>query len=184
MKQLKLKNISDLAEYMLEHASDGLNVDAVLFYDDAASLMREILLYDVDTGYIEIAKSIYAGYTKEYYVTLSDDMVLSVEPAMSDGKYKTSEPDLMIIDGNASHHIVDDVPVDICRELTLCESNPDDGCDDCCGDCSVCDSGSDEDEFEDKIDDLLDNASLVYDGEKNVIGFSVNANRLFKFLFT
>ena len=33
MKQLKLKNISDLAEYMLEHASDGLNVDAVLFYE-------------------------------------------------------------------------------------------------------------------------------------------------------
>lgn len=184
MKQLRLKNISDLAEYMLEQASNGFNVDAVLFYDEAAALMREILLYDVDTGYIEIAKSMYAGYTKEYYVTLSDDLVLSIEPAMSDGKYKTSEPDLMIIDGNASHHIVDDVPVEICRELTLCEDSSRDSCNDCCGDCSTCDEDSDEDEFEDKIDDLFDNVDLIYDGKQNVIGFSVDANRLFKFLFT
>lgn len=183
MKKLTLNDISDLAEYMLDKVDNGLNVTSTLFYDDASALTRELMLYDnVQIGYLEITSSEYNNYDKEYYVTLSEDKVLSVEPAWKNDVYLYAEPDLMIIDGDASHKIIEKMPVGACRELCLGveEDCVDEGCNECCCDCSDCAKSS----CCDTLDQLMDGAKIIYDSDKKVIGFSVNAERLFKYLFS
>lgn len=182
MKRLVLSDISELAEYMIGKVAEEFNVTATLFYDDAVALTRELMSYeDIDVGCLEIMTPEYNGYKKEYYVTLSEDNVLAVEPAWKDGKYLNAEPDLMIIDGDASHKIVEDIPVGNCRELYIgIEEDDTDCCGECCGDCTNCDNDSSND----VLDELLENTKLIYDDNKNVVGFSMSAEQLFKYLFS
>ena len=182
MKRLVLSDISELAEYMIGKVAEEFNVTATLFYDDAVALTRELMSYeDIDVGCLEIMTPEYNGYKKEYYVTLSEDNVLAVEPAWKDGKYLNAEPDLMIIDGDSSHKIVEDIPVGNCRELYIgIEEDDTDCCDECCGDCTNCDNDSSDN----ALDELLENTKLIYDDNKNVVGFSMSAEQLFKYLFS
>lgn len=183
MKRLVLGDISELAEYMVGKIAEEFNVTATLFYDDAVALTRELMSYDdIEVGCLEIMTPEYNGYNKEYYVTLSEDNVLAVEPAWKDGRYLNAEPDLMLIDGDASHQIVADTPIGNCRELYIGidEDDETDCCGECCCDCSSCDKKSDDD----ALDELLENTKLIYDDNKNVVGFSMNAEQLFKYLFS
>lgn len=182
MKRLFCKDIPALAEYMVNEASDGVNVTATLFFSDAVALMRELMTYeDIDVDYVKVMTEEYSGYNREYYVTLSEDSVLSVEPAWEDGRYLNTESDLILIDGCASHKIVEDIPYGNCRELYIGieEDEDEDCCGDCCNDCSSCNKDMEDDE----LDYLFDDIELIYDSHDNVVGFSARPETVFKFLF-
>ena len=103
MEILFFNDYTEIGEYMYEKANDGCNITATLFLEDTIGLMRDLMSYeDIEIGGIDVAQMEYNGYSKEYYVTLSEDLVLDVEPAWNVKGYLSAEPDIMLIDGNAS----------------------------------------------------------------------------------
>lgn len=105
---------------MVDKAQDGYYTVAVLFYEDAVELLRHMMLFDdITIASIEIKPETYDGYNKEYYVSLAEDMVLSVEPAYSNGQYLRAEADLTLIDGDASSSIIKDIPEKKRREIYI-----------------------------------------------------------------
>lgn len=141
MDQLFVNSTANIAEYMLENASYGKNVTAALFFNDAINLVRELVTYkEVEVEYLEIMVPDYGGYSKEYYVTLSNDNVLSVEQAYRNGIYLNTESDLLLIHEDASSRIIGDNARTKCMELCIANrSGWTSQCPhDCCRDCSNC----------------------------------------------
>ena len=87
MERSIFKNCSELSEFMIDRAQDGYYVVAALYYNETKDLLRELLLYeDVDTELIEIEPVENNGYDKEYYVALTDNMIVTVERAYKYGR--------------------------------------------------------------------------------------------------
>lgn len=171
MKILNFINYAEVSEYMLEKAKCGKNVTATLFLDEAIELMRNLMSYEeIEVGCIEIEQEEYNGYSKEYYVSLSNDMVLIVEQAWCKEGYLYAEPDIMLIDGDANSKILKGIPDDKCREIYVGESQQvvDEYC---------------EDTKENLFTVLFDNAKLIKDSEDNPIGISFNVNDILNYLF-
>lgn len=86
MKVLSFLSHEDLAEFMIEMALDeGKTSYAVLFYEDARQLLKELSAYEetiIDN--IELSEPISKGYSKEFYVVLDTDLHLTVEEAWHD----------------------------------------------------------------------------------------------------
>lgn len=151
MEILFFNDYKEIGEYMYNKAILGHNITATLFFDDAVGLMRYLLQYDsIDIGGIDIASMEYNGYSKEYYVTLSEDLTLDVEEAWHIDKYLMAEPDIMLIDGNASSTIIKDISKDNCREIYIGNS------------CS-------EDDF---LDAIFDNAKIITNEKDEAVGIS------------
>lgn len=110
MRRNFFEDYEELGSYMIDKAQDGFYTVAVLFYYDALSLLRELMRYnDVEVEALDIKPGEYDGYDKEYYVSLADDMVVSVEPAYVSDRYLNAEADLTLIDGKASSAIIKDL---------------------------------------------------------------------------
>lgn len=107
MEILKFSSISELAEYMISRVADKEFIVATLFFDKATELIRCLLRYDdVHIGSVDISDFEYTGYLDEYYISLTDDYTLCVEPALVDNGYLRTDASLMLIDGDAKHSIV------------------------------------------------------------------------------
>lgn len=157
MRRTLFDDYEELSDYMIDKAQDGFYTVAVLFYDDALGLLRELMRYDdVKTEVLDIEPKEYDGYDKEYYVSLADDMVVSVEPAYSDGRYLSAEADITLIHGDASSAIIKNIPDDKCLEIYIGISDY--------MDCYDLEQGCD-----DKLD--------------NIISFKLDAKSLFGYLF-
>ena len=122
-KQIAIDNFYSLASAMHKHASNGNNVYALLYYDDAIELMRTLLLYrDISIGGIDIAQFDYKGYDKEYFVSLTG-MILDIEPAWAeaceyhDAGYLGYEPDLIFMSGDVHSSLLKDQDPEICYEI-------------------------------------------------------------------
>lgn len=169
MKKKVFEDYTDLSEYMYEKANDGINITATLFFEDATSLIKALLLNDdIVIGGINIAQEEYAGYSKEYYITLSDDLTLDVTPAHNGKLYLNAEPDMMLIHGDASSSIIRDVDDDICREIYIG---------------SEIDDETAESEFDEMLDLILDNAKVVKNNNKEPIGISIDIGSILKSIF-
>jgi hypothetical protein len=122
MERKFFDSCEDLCEYMIDQAQNGTYSVAVLFYDDAMWLIREFAKYDdIDIEALNIEPYDYNFYGKEYYVSLANDMVLSVEPAYVDGRYLSTEADIMLVDGDACSTILKYLPERKCREIYIGE---------------------------------------------------------------
>lgn len=146
MKKLYFENCFDLSEYMIDKAMDGFYTVATLFYEDASALIGELVTdRNVSVHSIRLEPCDYDGYNKEYYVTISRDLELFVEPAFSNGIYLETDADLMLIDGNASSDILKRIEISKCREIYISdyEDIEDFDCGECCCDCS-CDCPCEE----------------------------------------
>lgn len=151
MEILFFNDYKDIGEYMYNKAILGHNTTATLFFDDAIGLMRYLLQYDsIDIGGIDIASMECNGYSKEYYVTLSEDLTLDVEKAWHVDKYLMTEPDIMLIDGNASSTIIKDISKDNCKEIYIGSSR-------------------NEDDF---LDTIFDNAKIITNEKDEAVGIS------------
>ena len=133
MERLYIDDFDALANIMHEKALQRKTTYAVLFYDEAIELIRELMVYcDVDVNSIDIAAGDFNGYFKEYVVSLSSDMMLDVEPAwhganeyVSEGYLWIGSADTIYIDGDASSSILKDVEGNV-YELVFSDDEYDD----------------------------------------------------------
>lgn len=172
MDKIIFNNHDDLAEYMLSHADLGDDVHAILFFEDAAELIRALLAYeDTSVHSIEICEPSFNGYRKEYCVTLDTDFVVYVQPAWHDegenyvaGYYDIEEAHVLL---------AGDVNSKIVRSLVDCE----------CFEIEI-----DEDSYNDALNDIVDyaleHAAIVKDeaGEPADIDIEVDLSKIFKAL--
>ena len=85
MKILNFLNHEDLAEFMVKIALEDITVCAVVFYEDAIKLLKELAKYDESTiESVELTNPLYKGYDKEYYVFVDTDLSISVDEAWHD----------------------------------------------------------------------------------------------------
>lgn len=179
MRRNFFDNHKELCEYMIDKAQDEMYSVAVLFYDDAIKLIREIMMYDdIEVEALEIKPYEYDCYDKEYYVSLADDMIVSVEPAFAGGRYLDAEADLTLIDGNANSAILKHLQGNKCHEIYIGEDE--DTYDDCCKEHDTCNDDCHKDELLDKI---FENAELIKDNKGNTIGIKTDAKSVFNYLF-
>lgn len=167
MEILFFNGYAEIGEHMYKKANDGCNITATLFLEDAIGLMKDLMSYeDIEIGGVNVAKTEYNGYSKEYYVTLSEDLVLDVEPAWNDKCYLSAEPDIMLIDGNANSAIIKDIPHSQCREIYIGESPSEEYAYD-----------------EELLNSILDKAKIVTDDDDIPVGIAFNINDILKYLF-
>lgn len=127
MKIDKFESYEDLCEHMITLAQNGFHSVAVLLFDDAILLLKEFMRYeDLKTGLLNIASPSYDKYTKEYYVSLSEDMVVSVEPAYASGKYLNAEADITFLHGDVHSSITEQADLKNCHELKIGNDGIDD----------------------------------------------------------
>lgn len=109
MKMIEIPDIRALGEMMIRVSNkEKLSLTAVVFFDEAEKLLRFFMHKNrFRASYIELMQPDY-GYDKEYYVTLWDDGMLTIEPAYdSKGKYYTRVccVDALFFDGDAKSKI-------------------------------------------------------------------------------
>ena len=151
---------ADLADYMYEKATDGKTVTAVLFYDDAKTLLKELACFqDTTIEGIEIHEPFFDGYDKEFYVTIDDELCIWVEEAYHEdegtgfkGYYRFGGNDVIaLIDSKANSLVIKAVDKSsYIAEISVAE--------DICHDCKCCESRDDciAEEFEDGFRDLIE----------------------------
>ncbi len=174
MRRYHFEDYKKLSDYIVENAQNGFYTVTVLFYDDALALLRELIRYkDVNIEALDIKPVEYDGYDKEYYVSLADDMVASVEPAYVGDRYLNAEADLTLIVGDASSAIIKNLPANKCREIYI--GNADDETEDYnyVPDCS---------NNNNNFDRLFENAELLKDKDDKIIGIQMDVESLFKYL--
>lgn len=174
MDRMIFNTYNELAEYMFTKASDGYNITSTLFVGDAIELLRTLIQYEeIDIGEINISQPEYNGYNKEYYISLSNDMILNVQAAQVDNGYIFAEPDIMLIHGEASSSIIKTMNLDDCIEIYIRDSV----------------SGNDiyDEDYNynenDVLDTLFDNAELIKDSTGEPIGISIDIVKLFENIF-
>lgn len=180
MDCLYINDLDELAHYMACSVGDKSEVVAVLFFEEAKELMKIFLSdYDVEIGVIDITNFEYDGYEGEYYVSLTEDGMFSVEPAWGEDKYLMTCADLMLIDGDASYGIVERNMDSECVEIRFDYFDSEDDCDDDCCECCGCHCDDDEVDIELDVDCDIE---LIYEADK-LVGARMHPNKLFSYLF-
>lgn len=138
MKRVYFGTMEELAEFMFIEAIGGHSALAVLFYDEAKELMRELLRCDeIDAYGIEIHPAEWDGYDKEYYITLSDDLDLFVEKAYQADRdrYLGFEDDCLILGSGVNSKII---TKNMAEHAAVYEAVFADDEELDCGDCDLC----------------------------------------------
>lgn len=201
MEKLYIEDIADLAKFMVDEASEGHHAIATLFFDRAKELVKELICCNADIGYIELCDYDFNNYEREYYVSLSNDMMLFVEKAWNEEEqlYLQTMPDLMLLDGDASYGIVvanpdadfieldfvDEVEIEIEEDIEIetdiefeCDAEDEICCKKCCCSCSVCEDSEEDDSI--AIDAF---GELLYDKHGKPVGAKITISDLFDYLF-
>ena len=135
----------DLAEYMLSKAIEGKTVYAVLFYDDAKQLLKELSFFEeTEYGSIELEIPNSNQYKKEYYIVLDDEFKIFVQKAFHDdnewheaGYYNFGDSDIVaLIDSYANSQVIKAAGNSYCMEIEIDADADHDPCFDC-DDCGV-----------------------------------------------
>ena len=135
MDRLYFDDYIDMAEYMYDEATDDIYIVAVLYYEDAIQLLRELLSFDdVEISALDIEPSFYNGYDREYYVSLDEYKTLSVEPAYVNDNYLNTDADVLLLGGDVHANAMAGTPVENCYEILVDE--------DCECECADCQSDS------------------------------------------
>lgn len=153
MDRLFIENYDDLADIMVKDAERGKISYAILFYDEAIELMRSIMDYeDISVNSIEAGCCEFNGYGKEYIVSLTDELLLDVEPAWREaneyvgaGYVSIEFVDAVYVDREVNSAVLSNVDSNVCYELVV------DGC---------CDEDEDLDDVDNSSKEMC-NASAV-----------------------
>lgn len=170
MERSIFRDCSELSEFMIDRAQDGYYVVAALYYKEAKELLRELLLYeDVDTELIEIEPVENNGYDKEYYIALTDDMIVNVERAYKYGRYLQTDADLLLVDSEANSKIIAELDPKKCREIYI-GNNPETPF-------AYCNEYDCDDDYSDSWYDLFDRAKLLKDKNGNIMCIAIDLIR-------
>ena len=144
-----VKEIDKLAKLMVTLSKQGANIDAVLYYKEAAELIKALLKFDgvniVNGCGINIESPEYDGYENEFCVSIDTCGIIGCEKAYrvndnGDGKYISGFDEYLIVD------VESDYPNELIKEyetpiLVVFEANfsEEDNCedDDCEDDLSL-----------------------------------------------
>ena len=82
MNTIKFNDYDAFAMRMVNDAMNGKWTTAVLFFDDAAELVKAIIRAEKDVVIdgINLNPTMMTGYDREYLVSFDEEFVLSVEP--------------------------------------------------------------------------------------------------------
>lgn len=135
MDKMGFKSYEEIAAFMTATAHDEeKDVCAIVFFEDAAKLIREILLFDdVTISFLELHDEEWNGYNKEFYVTLTSEMELFVEAAFRDGIYICPGVSLALVDGDANSKVLQSL-----EDADRIEIYIDDSSEEYEGNCDVC----------------------------------------------
>lgn len=142
MEIVKFKDLAELGDYIYNLATDeSETVATVMFREDTLKLFEILLQYeDIDISDIEIWNE--TDYYEEYYISLTDDLQLDIEPVHKYGEIHSAESDVVLFSGDVSSKIIAENPDSINLELEICDDDTkddtDNGCGNCCEDCSDC----------------------------------------------
>lgn len=164
MRKLVFDTHEEISEYMVSTAQDGKCVEAIVYYEDAIDIMKDLAQFeDVIFECFDIAPYDYEFYDKEYYVYLAEDMTLSIMPASSDGKYLKSIADIHLVYSDASSSILKYLEDGEKIEFDI----------------YICDE---EEDFNEIMDNIFDGAKITKDKNGNITGIEIN-NKDLKFYF-
>ena len=149
MEERYFDNYIDFGDYMYELAKkEEKEVMAVVTYDEAVEIIKWLVSHDdVQISSLEIHPSDWDGYDKEFYITITSDLVVYVEPVYikSDpdsyeyDKLLRSDTDIMFFSGDANCKIAKRCNYEKAYEFVIGESDDyEDECGDCSYDCSDC----------------------------------------------
>ena len=144
MDKLRIPDYDELGNLMFTLADEEAKVvTAVLTFEDASELLKWLLFYDeVSVGSIDLQNEDYAGYDKEYLVTIDTDLVVDVSPAYntSESKYFMHDTDIALFGEDVESELLHNINAEIEYGIECGNYDEDGGCGDCCGDCSNCES--------------------------------------------
>lgn len=140
-----VKEIDKLAKLMVTLSKQGANIDAVLYYKEAAELIKALLKFDgvniVNGCGINIESPEYDGYENEFCVSIDACGIIGCEKAYrvnddGDGKYISGFDEYLIVD------VESDYPNELIKEyetpiLVVFEANFSEEDDDCEDDLSL-----------------------------------------------
>ncbi len=125
MKEKNYMNYEDLADLMIENAEEGKMSYAVLMYNDAKELLKELAIYDkTQFEFVTLTDSEYDGYNKEFFVIVDRYFNICVEKAWHEANiyndegyygfdanclYVGEDCDLDVVDSNFSNNYTFDV---------------------------------------------------------------------------
>lgn len=127
MNTIKFNDYDAFAMRMVNDAMNGKWTTAVLFFDDAAELVKSIIRAenDVVIDGINLNSEMSTGYDREYLVSFDENFVLSVEPLWhEDNEYHKAgylifDADVCYVDGDAHNAAIECVDRDACYEVFI-----------------------------------------------------------------
>ena len=150
MERIIFDSYEELAIELLSNAGEEINVCAVMFYDGARKLLKELLMFEnVQISDIDLSSIEQSGYAKEYIISVENRSV-SVSPAWADkchtsfqdeplpaGYFTIDEFQFVYLDGDVNSKILKSIKGAICKEFEVDdngyfeEENCMQGCDFC-----------------------------------------------------
>ena len=124
MHTLKCKSIEELVEVVVEtyellHDCDR-NVSFVVKYDHAKEILRELVFYDYDLKFVELADPEWDNYEDEYVISIVCDEIFC-EKLKLDGRYCMLSPKFVFFDENANSKCVKYFESDMKYEFEITE---------------------------------------------------------------
>lgn len=149
MEERYFDSYIDFGDYLYELAKEkGKDVAAVANYEEAVEIIKWLISHDdVQISDIEVHSSTWAGYDKEFYISITPDLVVYVEPVYiksspdSDeyDRLLQSDTDVIFFSGDANYKIVKHCNYEEAYEFIIGENDDyKDECGDCSYDCSNC----------------------------------------------
>lgn len=183
MKKIIVEDMIDVAQIMYDKVVSGCeSVCFAGYYEDAAQLIKELLMMYDDTNVMQIKIEMveWDGYEKEYLVTLDDEMNVWCEKAFNDYRndYFYIEDSCVLVADDCNSRILENIEADEVYEVSydLYDEH------ECDGDCKHCCLGSESEDLDEncKEDEELSteskseyhNISKTKDGR--IAGFSTS----------
>ena len=174
MKKFVIDDYSNIADAMFNEIVNREKEEAAFvgFYEDAIEVIKELLMNEeVMPCSIEIQPEFIAGYDKEYYVFLNDELEVWCQPAWyEEGKfYLMTDVDITFIMGECNSSILKTIRTEETVEVTFELDNTED-CSECCGEC--CCGSTCEDEESNELSDSEITTRILVDEDGKLRGFS------------
>ena len=131
MEQKKFLDYKDVAHYMISQHNTGKDIAAVMYFNAAETVIREILKNDeIKIGHFEFESEEY-DYCGEYVVELMSDNTISVEPEYrydedrDGGYYVFIDDDIVLLDGDVHSSIIGKCETDTVIEICFDDATKD-----------------------------------------------------------
>jgi len=130
MENLIFDSYEDLVLDLIDNVTEDRYACAILFYTDACKLLKEFASFDeVTIGDVELISAEYNGYSKEYCVSVDNDLQVSVYPLWhGDNKFsKAGYLDIgkayVLLHGDVNSIILKSATESICKEFEIDEND-------------------------------------------------------------